>query len=309
MFFSIIIPLFNKVECISSTIESIFLQEFEDYEVVIVDDGSTDDSLLVAKEYVSDNVFIYSQRNQGVSKARNEAIKYAKGQYIVFLDADDTFLPGHLGNLYNLIIRHPENCLFSTGHFIQENNVTSKAPTSLDNSFQGVVFDPFSVLSQGLSLLNSSTTCVQREKLILPYLFPEDETRGEDLHLWIRLINKYGICHIAAESVVINRDSGCRSAHLTLKTIPAHFKVILDMFEAGEVNKSNMRSLKRFYLRSAIATAAYNKLYGDTTYLRLIIKTTYKNAWYLETFLLSMIYMVPNKLFRKLKEIRQGSEE
>ena len=89
MRFSVVIPLYNKENCIRKTLESVKKQRFKDYEVIVVDDGSTDRSLEEAEKMKCENISIIRQQNQGVSVARNTGILHAQGEYIAFLDADD----------------------------------------------------------------------------------------------------------------------------------------------------------------------------------------------------------------------------
>lgn len=89
MKYSVVIPLYNKEHYIASTLRSVLAQTYPDYEVIVVDDGSTDHSLQACKEVRSDKIRVVQQVNQGVSAARNKGIELAAGEYICFLDADD----------------------------------------------------------------------------------------------------------------------------------------------------------------------------------------------------------------------------
>ena len=94
---SVIIPLFNKGFIISETLESVLVQTFTDFEIVIVNDGSTDGCVQKIKDYTSDTrIRIINQKNQGVSVARNIGVYHAKYEYIAFLDGDDEWLPGKI---------------------------------------------------------------------------------------------------------------------------------------------------------------------------------------------------------------------
>ena len=87
--FSIIIPLYNKEKDIETTINSVLNQTFTNYEVILVDDGSTDNSYKVVSDIEDSRIQIFKKENQGVSKARNYGVSKAKTEYIAFLDADD----------------------------------------------------------------------------------------------------------------------------------------------------------------------------------------------------------------------------
>jgi glycosyltransferase involved in cell wall biosynthesis len=103
-FFSIILPTYNRANFISKAIDSVLNQTLQDFELIIIDDGSTDDTHTTVSSYLTDDriKYIY-QKNQERSVARNNGINHSKGQYICFLDSDDYYLPNHLSVLYNCI--------------------------------------------------------------------------------------------------------------------------------------------------------------------------------------------------------------
>ena len=99
MKFSVVIPLYNKEHYIEATIRSVLNQTCRDFEVLVVDDGSRDNSLALARKYESDRVRVIAQENQGVSEARNTGIRNAQGEFICFLDADDEWRPDYLATI------------------------------------------------------------------------------------------------------------------------------------------------------------------------------------------------------------------
>lgn len=97
---SIIVPFFNSESTINRTIKSVITQNFKDCELILVDDGSTDKSLIIAKQVNSGSVVSISQKNKGVSSARNAGAKLARGKWLIFLDSDDEFRPGFLNHVH-----------------------------------------------------------------------------------------------------------------------------------------------------------------------------------------------------------------
>ena len=100
--FSVVVPVYNKANFVKQTIQSVLDQDFTDYELVLVNDGSTDGSLQILKAFDAPNITLLDQENQGLCAARNAGIQAAKGEIIALLDADDLWEPEHLQNLFEL---------------------------------------------------------------------------------------------------------------------------------------------------------------------------------------------------------------
>lgn len=112
IFFSVVIPLYNKEHMIKRTINSVLAQTFTNFEIVIVDDGSTDGSISIIRDSFDDSrIKIVRQVNQGVSVARNTGVEVSRGEYIAFLDADDEWLPSYLDTINTAIQQHPKSKL------------------------------------------------------------------------------------------------------------------------------------------------------------------------------------------------------
>ena len=99
VFFSVVIPLYNKANYIENTLKSVLDQTFTDYEIIVINDGSTDESEAVVRQFNDKRIQIFHQKNQGVSVTRNLGIEKSTGKLIAFLDADDYWLPNHLQEL------------------------------------------------------------------------------------------------------------------------------------------------------------------------------------------------------------------
>ena len=116
---SIIIPVYNSERWLSQTIESCLNQVWENIEILIVDDGSSDDSVAIANRYASEKVKVVTQPNQGASGARSNGLKLAKGDFIQYLDADDLLAPTKISDQIDLLEKSPPNYLAICGtmHF------------------------------------------------------------------------------------------------------------------------------------------------------------------------------------------------
>ena len=105
---SVIIPTYNRAEYLGEAIQSVFDQTFEDFEILIVDDGSTDDTQQLVLSFHDPRLRSFYQNNCGISAARNAAIRSADGEYIAFLDSDDVWLPELLESQVAVLDRRPE---------------------------------------------------------------------------------------------------------------------------------------------------------------------------------------------------------
>ena len=119
---SIIVPLYNKEKCILKTLESITSQNFDDYEIVVVDDGSTDNSVTLIRELSNDKIRLFHKENGGPASARNYGVNNANGKWGLFLDADDILEPGALKILDSLVKKEPNCEFFCCNHYIQADN-------------------------------------------------------------------------------------------------------------------------------------------------------------------------------------------
>ena len=106
---SVIIPLYNKSSTVCRTVATILQQTYKDFELIIVDDGSTDGGLDLLKSHFNDNRIRYiSKANSGVSATRNLGVKESRGDWVAFLDADDLWLPTYLEEMAGMITRNPD---------------------------------------------------------------------------------------------------------------------------------------------------------------------------------------------------------
>ena len=147
-FFSVIVPVYNRSELLPETIDSVLNQEYTNLELLLIDDGSEDNSSSIIKLYSDkDNriVPIYLKENEGRCKARNEGIKRAKGKWICHLDSDDLYYSDHLLNLYNLINEHPEYKAFAvnqnTNHKFIHNNYKDLTYDKVEWGIERFIFD------------------------------------------------------------------------------------------------------------------------------------------------------------------------
>jgi len=113
---SVVIPVYNKAVYLQETIQSVLAQSHTDFEIILVNDGSTDSSLAIAQRFTDPRICIIDQHNQGLSQTRNNGVAASRSKYIALLDADDLWLPNHLESLIKLTQSFPDADLFGTGY-------------------------------------------------------------------------------------------------------------------------------------------------------------------------------------------------
>lgn len=186
---SVVIPLYNKAETIARALDSVLAQTYQDFEVVVVDDGSTDDGAAVVEQYVDPRICLIRQANAGVSAARNRGIAEARGEYVAFLDADDEWMPEFLAEIVALQKEFPECRAQATSYII--NSRGEKSPITLRKiPFQGergVLTNYFEVASRSHPPVCSICVCIERTLLNEVGCFPLDILIGEDLLTWARI--------------------------------------------------------------------------------------------------------------------------
>lgn len=199
--FSVIMPLYNKQDTVIESIQSILAQTVQDFEIIIVDDGSSDDSAARAESVSDPRVSVLRKKNGGVSAARNYGVARAKGDYICFLDADDLWLPNHLEALQELISAVPDAGLYAT-RFRQESIDGSVYSPDLGNKYILEFDNVFNTELEQRSVLNTNSICMQHRIFVDAGGFVEGERIGEDTSLWYRVAAFYKVAIINVVTTV-----------------------------------------------------------------------------------------------------------
>jgi hypothetical protein len=268
---SVVVPLYNKAAHIERALRSIQRQTYEPAEVIVVDDGSTDEGGSVARQFEMKGLRLISQENLGVSAARNRGLNEAGTDLVAFLDADDEWLPGHLDTLARLIRAFPDNGLYSTMHFIRDGIelFAPAAPFSEDGGFC-LVEDFFGSFAVGLSLVNSSTAAVSRTKALAVGGFPAGVRRGEDIILWARLFLSAGMAHAPIRTAIYHRDALNRSIDLRQQEPPGSLVYLAGLLGGPDLPRVHAESVSLLFEKIAFFTAAGMKVSGDVGGMRAI---------------------------------------
>lgn len=187
---SVVIPLYNKEKQIAHTLQSVFNQTFQNFEVVIVDDGSTDGSVAEVEKLSDSRIRLIHQKNAGVSAARNRGIEEAKGDLIAFLDADDEWKPEYLATQYHLSQKYPNCSVFACNYEFRnmEGKVTPTIIRKLPFTGEdGILSNYFEVASCSHPPICSISIMVRKSAIQAIGGFPVGIKSGEDLLTWARL--------------------------------------------------------------------------------------------------------------------------
>ena len=206
--FSIVVPIYNKEFFLRDCLNSIKNQNFTYFEIILVNDGSTDSSLKIMKDFKDENplldILIIDQKNQGVSAARNNGIKNSKYDFLCFLDADDNWETDFLSMYNKYIDKYSDAGLWISGYKINNEN-------SIMHLSEGYI-DSFFDISSRKTILHTSAVCVRKSILLDIGGFPAGEKVGEDIYVWARIAEKYIFCFIpyCLVNVVQEEDSSRR---------------------------------------------------------------------------------------------------
>ena len=206
-FFSVIIPTYNRAQSIVEAVESVQTQTFKDFELLVIDDGSTDNTVELLKPIVKrDSRFKYIyQENAERSAARNHGIKLSKGAYICFLDSDDVYLPEHLEKFHRTIANHDYPVAYFLSNAIMEFNGRRKK----ESPYVPQTDDP-------VELMLKISVCSQQvsihRTILEEFKYDTNLRIGEDQELWSRVVKYYPIIRSDQYTVVI-RDLGDRTVN------------------------------------------------------------------------------------------------
>ncbi len=220
-FISVIIPLYNKKAIVSRSIQSVLGQSYQDLELIVVDDGSTDDSVAVVEQIKDERIRLIRQENGGPSKARNTGAKHARGEWIVFLDADDELAEGALEHLMAMTQLHPTANIID-GSFCVRN--TSKDAltiyqdsTVIDNNYKAFFYR---------ETLPSTGHTLFKDDLIKSHPYNEIIRRYEDVEMIMRILKAATI--VTTSRIIFYVNANYSSASSARKTIKEDYLGHLD---------------------------------------------------------------------------------
>ena len=265
---SVIIPTFNRAYVLERAIASVLNQTYKNFELIIVNDGSTDNTQALLEKYQEHKVF--HTQNHGVSRARNFALKYAQGEWIAFLDSDDEWLPDKLEKQINYIQENPNYLLVHGDEIWVRNGVRvnpkSKHAKGGEDQFKA---------SLKLCAISPSVALIKRDLLVEFSGFRSDYPVCEDYDLWLKITQKYPIGYInehlikkygghtdqlsqkfkamdyfrikSIDHILQNHELSIEQEEAALEEIFSKCKILLKGYEKHGNTKADYREIKHIF--------------------------------------------------------------
>lgn len=267
MKFSVVIPLYNKENFIAQTLNSVLAQSFTDFEVLVINDCSTDGSEQIVKTFEDSRIqLIGHSKNSGLSASRNTGIKNARANYIAFIDADDLWKPDFLKSINYLIENYKEASLYATKYEIKLDDTTTTEFTFNFENFRndGIVLNYFKAnLNQ--SIFYPSCLCVKKEVFETVGYYNEQVNYSEDIDFNIRAFAAFKLAYFnkALVTYLMVSENQITQRGLKGKRIPDY-----DFYEKKFKDR---KDIKKYLDFQRYIKAKLYKLAGDRKQFRLLL--------------------------------------
>lgn len=298
---SVVIPLFNKEPHVKRTLNSVLNQTIQDFEVIVIDGGSSDNGPVIVENFASADprIKLVQQVGTGVSDARNQGINESKSGLIAFLDADDEWMPNYLETILRLRQNYPCAGLYATSI---KNEFTDNVLMELNEGLrklvpnEGLILNYFAIYKHGHGLFGTSSVTVPVEIFSVIGGFQTDFWWGEDVDMWGRIALKYPIAY-SNQVCAIYYQNVVNSAGSRKKSVEIHpfVKAGREALKAGKVPRDVIHDLNEYLDFLEMFTAKHNIKAGDkdlafkvlkknntkfsykVKLLRIIFSTSFKN--------------------------------
>ena len=298
---SIIIPLYNKENYIARTLNSVLAQTFQHFEVVIVNDGSTDNSVSKVEKFTDARIRLIHQQNAGVSATRNRGIEEAKYELIAFLDADDEWKPDYLQTQYGLYQKYPECSVYACNYELCESN--GKITPTLINKLpfrgaDGVLNNYFEVASCSHPPLWTSAVIVKKAAIQSIGGFPVGIKSGEDLLTWARLAVKYKVAYTISVQAIFNLDISHSLTHKPTRLHdegdPVGKQLIILYKQISQERKSEFRCYLSLWFKMKVSV--YLRINNARLTWKYGLRSLYYNYKNYKVYAMLFIVLLPHNI-------------
>ena len=278
-FFSVIIPTYNRANFLPIALQSVIDQTFDNWEIILIDDGSTDNTKNVVRSFNDDRIQYFYQRNQERCAARNNGIEKSSGKYICFLDSDDYFIPTRLELLYKEIINLKELFVYIfTGLCFDNKGIITKHDDYIIQKYSNK-YDFFMH-----SHIHCQQTCISRN-ILMKNKFNINFRIAEDTELWFRIITNYHFIYLTNQSTVVVREHEDRTVNIVKSNV---YKEALKVFTYC------INTYSYPFSRETIKYM-YSDCYFGISRFYIYTKSRTKAIYFL---ILSILFNIKNKQFK-----------
>lgn len=291
MKFSVIIPLYNKAPYVRKAVESVITQTFGNWELIVVDDGSTDGGGDVVRSFSDNRIRFVKQDNAGVSVARNRGVAKSTAPYICFLDADDWWEPTFLEEMAKLIAEYPDAGIYGTNYYIVKNGKRRLAPIGVEEGFVEGEVNYCQVYAKTLCMpLWTGAVCMPRAVFNIAGGFPAGIKLGEDFLLWIQVALKHKVVLLNKPLSNYNQDvdSSFRGTHNKRYDPNTFMTFHFDRFAEEEEKNNDLKILLDRLRVYSLMNFRKNNMFPDKV-RHEIVKVDFTNV----NFIYRFYYMAP----------------
>jgi glycosyltransferase involved in cell wall biosynthesis len=298
--FTVCVPLYNKQETITRSLNSIKLQTYMLYDVLIINDGSSDASERVVNEWlqlqdvvIRDKFQLINQTNKGIYQTRQRLISLASSNFIAWLDADDEWFPNHLQELVQLIEQYKDQvALYSTAFWKEQKGIKKKHRLGrYEAPFTGVV-DYFEAMSISSGFIQTSVACIDKVRLLD---LSQEINSNEDLLMWSLLACDRGLAFSSLPTGVYHLDNTEASSKGSLAAINYYIQEVIQKSVSWQ-NRGKVLKYLHVFARKNIAAIRLSLKYR--TYLFNILSSIGSNSFMVSFYAISLL-LIPKKILSK----------
>ncbi len=307
---SVVIPLYNKGLYIKRAISSVLAQTIQGFEIIVIDGGSTDEGPAIVQEINDTRIHFLVQKGKGVSNARNEAVSFAKSDFIAFLDADDEWMPVHLETILKLRKSYPQAGAYATAYKILEAggkirwaNYRAIPPAP----WEGLIPNYFRSGALGEYPVWTSVVGIPKKIFLEMGGFPEDSWFGEDADLFGKIALKYPIAFSWSLGAIYHWDALNRTCNRLYPLDAEPFvKTALNAIENGKVPKEMLNDLKEYIAKKELVRASRNLVEGRREESLKILRMNRSNYFSYNRMILLFWASMPYPLFRMARKLKRS---
>ena len=267
--FSVIIPTFNRAALLAAALDTVFAQRFKNFEVIVVDDGSTDDTIGMLRNY-GDRVQVVTQDNRGPGAARNRGAEKAKGQYLAFLDSDDLWFPWTLDVYASVVIGTPPTFIAGKPAVFHD---ASQLTAHVETPVQALTFPDYYASGEEWRWYSASSFVIRADAFRQVGGFAPVWINGEDADLAMRLGTLGGFVQVAAPATFGYRDHGGSLVSQTRRTLEgAQYALRMEQgqqYPGGAARARERRSILTRQLRPVMLTCLHERQFAEAWQLYL----------------------------------------